>query len=87
MSEVTIRVLANLFSNNEFPYKIFSKPESRLLKKYNGINYHVCCEAVAAGITSVVKEDTHTNPDDAFTILMPYIKKQGFLGGIILWGY
>ena len=66
--------------------KNVSNPESKLNKKHNAINYHVCREAVAAGIISGVKEDTHTNPSDAFTKLIPYGKKQGLPGGII-WGY
>ena len=48
-------------------------------------------EAVAAVIINVGKEDTHTNPANAFTKLMPYIKKQVLFGGIILesliWGF
>ena len=34
-----------------------SKPESTLQKKHNAINYHAVCEAAAAGILGVEKED------------------------------
>ena len=83
---VPIRGPANVFSDYEALYKNVSNPESTLNKKHNAINYHVCHEAVAAGIMCMGKEDTHTNPADAFTKLMPYSKKQGLLGGI-LWDY
>ena len=39
-------------------------PESTLSKKHNAIAYHLCREAVAAGIIRVAKEDTATNLAD-----------------------
>ena len=44
-----------------------SKPESTLQKKHNATNYHAVCEAAAAGILRVGKEDGETNLADLFT--------------------
>ena len=75
---VFIRVPANLSSNNESLYKSFRNPESTLNKKHNPINYQVCHEAVTAKIMRVVKEDTHTNPADAFTKIDSIQQEKGF---------
>ena len=83
---VAIRGPGNVFTDNEAVFKNVSNPESTLNKKHNAINYHICREAVAAGIMRVGKEDTNTNIADVFTKLMPYSKKQGLLGAI-LWDY
>lgn len=74
---------ANVFCDNEAVYKNTSRPESTLTKKHNAINYHICREAVAAGIMRVAKEDTHTNIADAFTKLLPYSKKMELLGPLL----
>ena len=73
----------NVFSDNEAVYKNVSNPTSTLTKKHNAINYHICREAVAAGITRHAKEDTETNIADALSKLMPYSKKQQLIGGLL----
>ena len=83
---VLIRGSANVFSDNESLYKHLRNPESTINKNHNSTKYHVCREAVVAGIMRVGKEDTHMNPSDAFEKLMPYSNKRGLLLGI-LWGY
>ena len=50
--------------------KITRNPESTLSKKHNAIAYHLCREAVAAGIIRVAKEDTATNLADLLTKAM-----------------
>jgi hypothetical protein len=75
---------ANVFGDNEAVYKNTSNPDSTLSKKHNAINYHICREAVAAGIMRVGKEDTHSNIADAFTKLLPYSKKMELLGPLLL---
>ena len=72
----------NVFSDNEAVYKNVSNPTSTLAKKHNAINYHICREAVAAGIMRHAKEDTETNIADALSKLMPYSKKQDLIGGL-----
>ena len=72
---VPIRGPENLFSNNEPLYKNVRKPGSTLNKNKNAINYHMFRESVAAGIMRMGKEDTHMNPADVFTKLMPYSNK------------
>ena len=75
-----------MFCDNEAVYKNTSNPESTLTKKHNSINYHICREAVAAGIMRVAKEDTETNIADALTKILPYSRKQQLLGPL-LWDY
>ena len=65
------------------PYKNVSNPESTINNKHNSINYHVYCEAVAAVIMLLGKEDTHANWADSFTKLVPYSNKHGLLVGIL----
>ena len=72
----------NVFSDNEAVYKNVSNPASTLAKKHNAINYHICREAVAAGIMRHAKEDTDTNIADALSKLMPYSKKHDLIGGL-----
>ncbi|KAL7535371.1 hypothetical protein ACHAXR_006449 [Thalassiosira sp. AJA248-18] len=76
----------NVFCDNQAVYKNTSNPESTLNKKHNAINYHICREAVAAGMMRVAKEDTDTNIADAFTKLLPYNRKRELLGQL-LWDY
>jgi hypothetical protein len=76
----------NVFCDNQAVYKNTSNPESTLNKKHNAINYHICREAVAAGMMRVAKEDTDTNIADAFTKLLPYSRKRELLGQL-LWDY
>ena len=75
---------ANVFGDNEAVYKNTSNPDSTLSKKHNAINYHICREAVAAGIMRVGKEDTQSNIADAFTKLLPYSKKMELLGPLLM---
>ena len=53
-----------------------SKTESTLQKKHNTINYHAVCEASAAGILRVGKEDGETNLADLLTNVLT--KQQGW---------
>ena len=73
----------NMFCDNEAVCKNTSSPESTLTKKHNAINFHICREAVAAGIMRVAKEDTKTNLADAFTKLLPYSRKMELLGRLL----
>eukprot|EP00957_Ditylum_brightwellii_P049795 3775665-Ditylum_brightwellii.AAC.1 len=50
---------ANVFCDNEPVVKNTSMPESTLKKKHISICYHMICEAVAANILRVTKEDVH----------------------------
>ena len=58
---------ANVFCDNNGVVMNTTIPESMLAKKHNAINYHAICEAVAAGILRVGKEDGMTNLADLFT--------------------
>ena len=48
---------ADVFCDNRGVVMNSSKPESTLQKKRNAINYHAVCEADAAGMLRVGKED------------------------------
>ena len=72
-----------MFCDNNAVVLNTSKPDSTLSKKHNAINYHICREAVAAGIMRVAKEDTLTNIADAFTKLLSYSRKMYLLGGLL----
>lgn len=74
---------SNMYCDNEAVYKNTSNPESTLTKKHNSINYHICREAVAAGIMRVAKEDTETNLADALTKVLPYSRKMQLLGTLL----
>jgi hypothetical protein len=67
MLGVQIDSPANVFSDNNGVVKNTTIPESMLTKKHNAINYHAICEAVAAKILPVGKEDGMTNLADLFT--------------------
>ena len=54
-------------------------PESTLSKKYNAIAYHLCREAVAAGIIRVAKEDTATNLTDLLTKQMSKERREDMM--------
>ena len=56
--------------NMELVSKNTRNLESILAKKHNAIAYHLCWEAVAAGIIRVAKEDTTTNLADLSTKAM-----------------
>ena len=80
---VPIHGPADVFADNEAVWKNTSRPESTLSKKHNSINYHICREAVAAGIMRVAKEPTETNLADALTKLLPYSRKQELIGDLL----
>ena len=58
---------ADVFCDNRGVVMHLSKPESKLQKKHNAINYHAVREVAAAGILRVVKEDGETNSADLLT--------------------
>ena len=66
---------ANTMCDNEAVYKSSSIADSRLKKKSNSICYHMCREAVAAGIHMVYKEITDTNLADILTKALGPIKR------------
>jgi hypothetical protein len=57
---------ASVFCDNNGVVKNTTVPELMLAKKHNAINRHVVCEAVAAKIFCVGKEDGMTNLADLF---------------------
>ena len=58
---------ANVFCDNNGVVKNMTIPVSMLAKKHNAINYHAICNAVAAKIFRVGKEDGMMNLADLFT--------------------
>ena len=82
---IPIQGPANVFCDNEAVYRKTSRPESEstLSKKHNSINYHICREAVAAGIMRVAKEGTLTNIADVFTKILLYNRKMELLRSIL----
>ncbi len=69
----------NVFCDNNAVVQNTTIPESTLSKKHNAINHHIICEAVAAGIIHVGKEDTLTNIANVFTKLVPFTRKYQLL--------
>ena len=67
MFGVAIDGPANVFCDNNGVVKNTTILASMLAKKHNAINYHAICEAVAAKILRVGKEDGMTNLADLFT--------------------
>ena len=59
--------------------KNIRNPESTLSKKHNAIAYHLCREAVAAGIIRVAKEDTATNLADLLTKAMSKERREDLM--------
>ena len=53
--------------------------EATLSKKHNAIAYHLCWEAVAAGIIKVAKEDTATNLADLLTKAMSKERREDLM--------
>ena len=68
-----------MFCDNEAVYKNTSTPESTLNKKVHQIAYHMCREAVAAGIIQIAKEGTGTNLSDLFTKILSSISREALL--------
>ena len=59
--------------------------ESTLSKKHNAIAYHLCWEAVAAGIIRVAKEDTVTNLADLLTKAMSKERREDLMFKFMYW--
>ena len=70
---------ANVFCDNEAVYKNTSMPASVLNKKVHSIAYHMCREAVAAGIIQIAKEGTDTNLADVFTKILSNRRREELL--------
>ena len=85
MFGVPIEGPTNVYCNNQGVVKNTSLPESTLSKKHNAINYHICREAVAAGIMRVAKEPTETNLSDLFTKALSRSRRTELLSCIV-WG-
>ena len=68
---------------NQGVVKNTSLPQSTMGKKYNSVNYHVVCEAAAAGISRVGKEDTETNLADLLTKLLGWQRRHQLLPNIL----
>ena len=79
MFGVPIEGPTDMFCDNEAVYKNSSTPESVLRKKHHSIAYHMCREAVAAGICRIAKEDTETNLADIFTKVLPRPRRENLL--------
>ena len=67
MLGVPIEGPARVFCDNEAVYKNTSNPASTLKKRHQSVAYHLCREAVAAGIMLIYKEDGETNLSDILT--------------------
>jgi hypothetical protein len=76
---------ANVYCDNQSVVYNATIPESTLVKKRNAICYHRVCEAEAAGIIQVAKEDSKTNLADGLTKPLPR-DMRGRLSGRILYG-
>ena len=72
-----------VYCNNQGVVKNTNVPKSTLNKKHNSINYHVVCEAAAAGILCAVKEYAATNLAEPLTNLMPNLRMNKLLGHIL----
>lgn len=72
MFGVPLKGPTNVYCDNRGVVQNTSIPTSTLNKKHNSINYHIVREAAAAGILTVLKENTDTNLADALTKLLPF---------------
>ena len=79
MFGVPLKGPTNVYCDNRGVVQNTSIPTSTLNKKHNSINYHIVREAAAAGVLSVLKEDTKTNMADALTKLLPYDRHEALL--------
>ena len=70
---------ASVFCDNEAVYKNTSMPASVLNKKVHSIAYHICREAVAAGIIQIAKEGTKTNLADLFPKILSILRREELL--------
>ena len=80
MFGVPIEGPTNVFCDNQAVTKNCSMPESTLQKKHHSINYHRNREAVASRTIRIAYEDSETNLADAFTKVLPAIKRQKIFG-------
>jgi hypothetical protein len=85
MFRIPVDGLANVYCDNQSVVYNATIPESTLVKKHNAICYHRVCEAEAAGIIRVAKEDSKTNLADGLTKPLPR-DMRGRLFGRILYG-
>ena len=72
-----------VFCNNQGKVKNVSLPQPALSKNYDVINFHVVCEAAAAGILQVFKEETEMNFGDLFTKVMQVPRWLEQLGSVL----
>ena len=79
MYGVPIEGPTGMFCDNKAVYKNSSTPESVLRKKHHIIAYHMCPEAVSAGICRIAKEYTDTNLADIFTKVVPRPRREQLL--------
>ena len=70
MFGVPVEGPANVFCDNNAVTQNTSIPESTLKKKHHSIAYHLCREAVAAGIVRIAKQGTDKNLADLFTKML-----------------
>ena len=75
----------DIYCDNKGVVKNASIPESRLQKKHNSVCYHRVCEAAAAEICRVAKEDGKSNPADLMTITMQSSGDKRRLGSDFMW--
>jgi hypothetical protein len=74
---------AQVYCDNQGVVKNTRIPESVLSKKHNAINYHAVCEAAAAGVLQVHKEDTETNLADLFTKVLHSEQRKELITSIL----
>ena len=79
MFGVPIKGPTDIFFDNKVVYNNSSMPESVLHNKHHIIDYHMCREAVLAGICRISKEDTETNLADIFTKVLSRSRREQLL--------
>ena len=70
---------ASVFCDNEAVQKSNSDPSQTLNKKHNSVCFHMCREAVAAGIVRLGWIKGTENPADVFTKILDRIKRAKFV--------
>ena len=80
MFGVTLAGTKKLFCDENGVVKNTSITESTLYNKHYAISYHCGCEASAAGILRVRKEDMKTKLANPLMKLLPYSRKQELIG-------
>lgn len=79
MMGIPIEGATNIYCDNRTVCNTAQKPEARLNKKHNAINFHRIREAVAAAWCRVAFEPGATNLADFFTKILPTYKRKNFL--------